>query len=117
MRCFCLAVFASVGLTFAGCGDSGTAAKTPPDSGKTRDGHRDHKDQTSAKVVENLAKLSAADRAVAEKQHHCPVSDELLGSMGVPIKVTVKGRDVWLCCEGCKDKIQDDPDKYLAKLK
>ena len=119
MRCFCLAFCVSLGLFFAGCGDSKTSTKTPTPSnaGKTKEDHGDHKDHGSAEVSANLAKLPAADRAAAEKQHHCPVSGELLGSMGVPIKVTVKDREVWLCCDGCKDKLMADPDKYLAKLK
>lgn len=60
--------------------------------------------------------LHAADRAAADKQKTCPVSNNLLGSMGTPIKVTVKGRDVYLCCAGCKAKFLKDPDTYLAKL-
>ena len=50
------------------------------------------------------------------KQHFCPVSGEMLGSMGVPEKVDVNGQPVWICCDGCKDKLLADPDKYLAKL-
>ena len=63
-----------------------------------------------------VAKLSEADRAIADAQKVCPVTGEPLGSMGVPVKVTVKDRDVLLCCEGCKSAILDDPDTYLAKL-
>ena len=64
-----------------------------------------------------LAELSPEDRAAAEKQKICPVSGEPLGSMGKPVKVTVKGQTVFLCCAGCEDAIKKDPDKYLAKLK
>jgi hypothetical protein len=67
-------------------------------------------------VAAALAELSDEDRALAEKQKICLVSDEPLGSMGTPIKVTVNGRDVFLCCAGCKKPLEDDPDKYLAKL-
>ena len=63
-----------------------------------------------------LDELSAADRAAAKKQKICPVMDTLLGSMGTPVKVTVKGRDVFLCCAGCKAKLLKNPDKYLEKL-
>ena len=68
------------------------------------------------KMKEGLAKLSEADRASAEKQHVCPVSGQMLGTMGAPVKVNVKGRDVWLCCSGCESQLRADPDKYLAKL-
>lgn len=67
-------------------------------------------------VSEGLAELNDADRAAALAQKVCPVSGEALGSMGTPIKVTVKGRDVFLCCEGCREKLEANPDEYLAKL-
>jgi hypothetical protein len=60
--------------------------------------------------------LTDADRKAIEVQKVCPVQGEPLGSMGEPIKVTVKGRDVYLCCEGCRDPLLADPDKFLAKL-
>ena len=68
------------------------------------------------KMKAELAKLSPEDAASAEKQHFCPVSGEMLGSMGAPIKVDVKGESVWICCDGCKQKILDNPDEYLAKI-
>jgi hypothetical protein len=64
-----------------------------------------------------LAKLSPDDRNLAAKQKYCPVSDELLGAMAKPVKITVKGQTVFLCCSGCEESIKKDPDKYLAKLK
>ncbi len=67
-------------------------------------------------VIAELAKLSPEDRAVAEKQKVCPVTDAPLGSMGVPIKVTIKGRTVLLCCGGCQEKLNRYVDEYLAKL-
>lgn len=67
-------------------------------------------------IREALAKLSAEDRELAEKQKICPVGGGALGSMGAPIKVTVQERTVFLCCEGCKGAIESDPDKFLAKL-
>ena len=63
-----------------------------------------------------FAELSATDRKVAEAQKMCPVSDQALGSMGTPIKVTVDGRDVFVCCEGCVDDLKSNFDEYLAKI-
>jgi YHS domain-containing protein len=60
--------------------------------------------------------LSPADRAAAKKQGSCPVTGEKLGSMGTPHKATVKGRTVFLCCDGCESRLKKDPDKYLAQL-
>jgi len=71
---------------------------------------------TNAEVAASFAKLSAEDRAIAEKQKICPVSGEELGSMGAPIKVDVKGQPVFICCEGCKEELLAKPDEYLAKL-
>lgn len=72
--------------------------------------------EADSDVSAELAKLPPADRALAEKQKVCPVSDGLLGSMGVPTKVTLKGRTVFLCCGGCEKELTDNADKYLAKL-
>ncbi|RMF89417.1 MAG: hypothetical protein D6741_17965 [Planctomycetota bacterium] len=69
-----------------------------------------------AKMMEGLAELSPEDRESAMKQHVCPVSGEMLGSMGTPIKVDVNGRQVWICCDGCRESLLAEPDKYLAKL-
>ncbi len=63
-----------------------------------------------------LAKLSPEDRALAEKQKTCPVTDAPLGSMGVPVKVSVNGRTVLLCCDACQEKLNKNADEYLAKL-
>lgn len=63
------------------------------------------------------AKLSVEDRTLVEAQEWCVVSnDERLGSMGPPIKLTIKGQSVFICCTGCKKKAEADPDKTLAKL-
>lgn len=68
------------------------------------------------KMMEALAGLPEEDRKSAMKQHFCPVSGEMLGVMGVPEKVDVNGQAVWICCDGCKDKLLAAPDEYLAKL-
>jgi YHS domain-containing protein len=70
----------------------------------------------SDEVPATFASLSETDRAAALAQKVCPVSGETLGEMGTPYKVTVKGRDVFLCCAGCREKIEANPDEYLAKL-
>ena len=74
-------------------------------------------EQADPKISEAMSALSPEDRAAAEKQRVCLVSDEPLGSMGKPYKVTVKGRTVFLCCAMCEEDLQKDPDKFLAKLK
>lgn len=73
-------------------------------------------DSTAPAENDPMAALTDAERAAVLAQKICPVTSEPLGSMGSPLKVTVEGRDVWLCCEGCVDAIKKDPAKYLAVL-
>lgn len=57
-----------------------------------------------------------ADTAAIAHQKVCPVMVEKLGSMGVPWKVNVDGRNVFVCCKGCIKFIQKTPKKYFAKI-
>jgi Cu(I)/Ag(I) efflux system membrane fusion protein len=71
-----------------------------------------------AKITAALAKLSPADRELAEKQRTCPIlKDSRLGSMGVPIKLTLAGETVFLCCAGCKGQATADPALAAARVK
>lgn len=72
----------------------------------------------AATIAASLAKLSAEDRKLAEAQKYCPIHpDGALGSMGVPVKIMLKGQPVFLCCKDCREKAEADPDKTLAKVK
>lgn len=120
----CISVFS---LALVGCGSPSApepASSTPTttsdvntdhDHGKHAHGDEDGKSGME-KMKAELAKLSPEDAASAEKQHMCPVSGEMLGTMGAPQKVDVNDQQVWICCDGCKDKLLENPDKYLAKL-
>jgi len=70
----------------------------------------------SAEVIAALSKLSDEDRALAENQRICPVTGYPLGSMGTPPKVDVNGTPVFICCEGCRESLLEEPEKHLAKL-
>lgn len=62
--------------------------------------------------------LSAEDRVLVDAQEWCVVmTDERLGSMGPPVKLTIKGEPVFVCCKGCKKSAEANPDETLAKLK
>jgi membrane fusion protein, copper/silver efflux system len=65
---------------------------------------------------EDYSPLSPADRALAVRQKVCPVTGELLDSMGGPIRVEVSGRTVFVCCQGCDAPLRKNPEKYLATL-
>jgi Cu(I)/Ag(I) efflux system membrane fusion protein len=60
--------------------------------------------------------LSREDQQLVQRQKNCPVTDLPLGSMGPPVKVMVKGRPVFICCEACREKLLAEPARYLAKL-
>lgn len=66
--------------------------------------------------IETIRQLPEADAELALVQKICPVTDEPLGSMGVPDKLDVKGHDVFICCIGCKRAVDADPDAILAKV-
>src|SRR5262249_36569789 len=75
-------------------------------TGTTKDSSSD---KTTAVDTSGLKDLDEADRKLAELQKVCPVSRNPLGSMGKPYKMTVKGRVIFLCCDGCKDEVDKDP--------
>jgi hypothetical protein len=107
-----LAAFFLIAL---GCGPRDPADK-PPDANK-----QDAAAAKEKKIEAARAKLSAEDRALVDEQDYCAVmTKQKLGSMGVPMKVMVKGQPVFLCCKGCKSEAEDDPDqtlKTVAELK
>jgi hypothetical protein len=106
-----------VTATFLGCSaqerSKPNETPTPPSqpAAETAESSEDE-----ARIEAALANLSPEDRTLAEKQKTCPVTDEPLGSMGTPIKVTVEGREVFLCCKGCEDEIKSNFAKYKQKL-
>jgi hypothetical protein len=59
------------------------------------------------------ALLTEADRPGIERQRVCPVTQAKLGSMGPPVKLLVGGQPVYLCCQGCVAKVQQNPQFYL----
>ena len=104
-------VFAALGL--AGC--SKPTAPSPKAAAVTEAAAAPADDE-AAEIAKAIALLPESERSLALAQKVCPVGDGALGLMGMPYKVTVNGRDVYLCCEGCKESIEKDPEKYLAKL-
>ena len=119
-----MAVIAVSVFALSGCGSSptdqgssGAPAASDGQGGHDHGGHTGDGQSDMEKMKAELAKLSPEDAASAEKQHVCPVSGKMLGTMGAPQKIDVKGQDVWICCAGCQDPLLEKPDEYLAKLK
>ena len=84
----------------------GSSAPVPPAETKVKE-----------RIRKALELLPAADRMLAEAQRICPVTDQPLGSMGVPIKVEIKGQTVFVCCPGCDEEALEKPDEVLRKVK
>jgi Cu(I)/Ag(I) efflux system membrane fusion protein len=119
-------------LGLAGCNSTTPDTSPKPAAGQATSSQDDHADHSNGAHADHaadgdhsametmktgLAKLSPEDATSAERQHVCPVSGEMLGTMGAPQKVEVNGQEVWICCGGCKDKLLANPAEYLAKLK
>ena len=47
----------------------------------------------------------------------CVVSGDKLGAMGAPVIINYHGTEVRFCCHECVATFNENPAKYLAKLK
>lgn len=70
----------------------------------------------AGEALDNINRLGPADRTAALAQRTCPITGVPLGTMGVPVKVTIKGQAVFLCCAGCTAAATNNPDETLAKV-
>lgn len=76
------------------------------------------KKDPDARIKAALAKLPPENRKLAEAQRFCAVlEDSRLGSMGTPVKLTIGGETVFVCCAGCTEDAQADAKRTLDKLK
>jgi Cu(I)/Ag(I) efflux system membrane fusion protein len=66
--------------------------------------------------VKNIEQLPEEDQQPAKAQAICPVTGTALGSMGVPVKIMLRGKPVYLCCKGCIGKAKRDPEGTLKKI-
>jgi len=73
-------------------------------------------------VVNGCKESEPADQAepvpevvteVAIEQTTCPVME---GAINKDLFTEYQGKKVYFCCEGCKEKFEAEPEKYLAKL-
>lgn len=62
-----------------------------------------------------VALATAADEAEIRAQRECPVLRSPLGQHGAPIKVTINGQSLFVCCQGCIAPIERNPDFYLVQ--
>ena len=57
--------------------------------------------------------LVAGSAAYAEKQTSCPITG---GEINKDFYADVEGKRIYVCCEGCIEKVKADSKKYTAKL-
>ena len=95
----------------------GDASPTLPDSTNRTNGNADVGQTVEIpETMKGIALLAASDQVAALKQKTCPVTGDLLGSVGKPYKVQIGERTVFVCCEGCIEELKAEPQKFLADL-
>lgn len=74
---------------------------------------------TAAVVLGSVLSAQAIEGVPADYPlKKCPVSQEPLGSMGQPLKMTgPDGTDAYLCCKHCTADFNKEPSKYTQKVK
>jgi Cu(I)/Ag(I) efflux system membrane fusion protein len=73
-------------------------------------------DDEAEKIAASLKKLSPEDRKLAESQRLCPIRNDPLGSMGVPVKLTLEGKQVFVCCKGCIAEANSGPSRTFSRV-
>ncbi len=69
-------------------------------------------------ISQSLSELSSEDRALAEQQKYCAVlTENRLGSMGMPLKLMIDGQPVFLCCDGCENEALKNTESTLRMAK
>ena len=116
---FCSAVFA---IFATGCQTQTVPSTTEAPSERAHDDSHQHdgevqNDHGESDIAIAMGKLSTEDRKEAAAQKYCAVmGSSLLGSMGTPLKLDIKGEPVFICCAGCKSKALKNPDETLAAV-
>jgi YHS domain-containing protein len=62
-----------------------------------------------------VSTATVADQAAIRAHRVCAVAGSRLGGMGTPVKVTLNGQSLFLCCKGCLGKVEKNPEHYFAK--
>ena len=108
MKSLCLIAATACGLAFSLVGCTGAPGDPSADHST---GSKVDQEQASS-----LAKLSDEDRLSATAQGYCAVASKPLGSMGAPLKLSIKDQTIWVCCNGCEKKALSNPEQTLAKV-
>jgi hypothetical protein len=116
MRCYLLIGLAILACcaVLAGCQKSANVSDRREAVGLKKSGTGE---EVEAEVQAARAKLNADERRLVDEQDICPISNERLGSMGVPVKVRVQDETVFLCCKSCQKSALEKSDETLVKVK
>jgi len=98
--------FSILAIAFAAIAGAFTTSSVFADDDHKHAAGKDHGSMMKAEktISDALAKLSAEDQKLAAAQRFCPVMTyDRLGAMGTPLKVTVEGKPVFLCCKACAE--------------
>ena len=70
---------------------------------------------TGCKKKSEPAAPAETKQVVSEaiEQKTCPVMG---GAINKELYTEYKGKKVYFCCPGCKEKFEKEPDKYISKL-
>jgi len=74
------------------------------------------KSRRPVRFAASFSRILTSEQHAITVQSVCPVSGKRLRSMGQPVKVALRRRNVFVCCKGCVDKLQRNPEFYLGKV-
>ena len=60
-----------------------------------------------------MAEDAAEEVVAAAEQTTCPVMG---GAINKALFTEYEGKKVYFCCDGCKEKFEEAPEQYIAKL-
>lgn len=83
--------------------------KSEPAPSETASETMQHEGHEHAAMVDEPAEAVAS----AIEQTDCPVMG---GAINKAIFTEYKGKKVYFCCSPCKEKFEEEPEKYIAKL-
>ena len=67
----------------------------------------------AAPAAAKMAEETLEKAAEMIEQTTCPVME---GAINKELYTEYKGKKVYFCCEGCKEKFEENPEQYIAKL-
>lgn len=83
---------------------------------KQADSHHHDAAATEKKISSSLGALAPEDQKQAAAQRFCAVMEHSrLGSMGAPVKVTIEGKPVWVCCKACVAEAREGGKQSVEK--